>query len=258
MSEVPENSLCVIVPCFNEAKRLDLNRFAAFSLQHKSITFCFADDGSSDHTASLLSEFCQKHPGRFFFISNAKNKGKAETIRTAALQCSEMGFTFIAYLDADLATPLDEMARMFDIAIQSQNTVLVMGTRLRRMGASVIRSSARHYLGRVFATFASISLSIPVYDTQCGAKIIRNTFVKVLFEKPFISKWFFDIELLKRLLAAEKFQLKRQSIIEVPLNEWHAVDGSKVKLKDFMIAPLELIRIHMHYPAPDIDYDQLQ
>ena len=253
-----ENTLCVIVPCYNEAKRLDFDCFLEFSKQHPNFTFCFAEDGSKDNTAELLADFCLQHPQQFFLIANPINKGKAEAIRNAALHCHEKySFTFIAYLDADMSAPLEEMSRMFDIACQHNESVIVMGTRLRRMGAQVTRTASRHYLGRVFATFASMSLNIPVYDTQCGAKIIRTSYVPKLFEKAFISKWFFDIEILKRLLSADHFTLQLNSIIEVPLNQWHAVDGSKVKLKDFLIAPFELIRIHRHYPAPDIAYDEL-
>jgi dolichyl-phosphate beta-glucosyltransferase len=253
-----ENTLCIIIPCYNEAKRLDLERFLEFAKHHSNFSFCFANDGSKDNTSAILSDFCKLNAKQFFFIGNAVNKGKAETIRHAALHCHEKhSFTFVAYLDADMATPLEEMTRLFDMAQQHPESIIVMGTRLRRMGAQVTRTAARHYLGRVFATLASMSLSIPVYDTQCGAKIIRASYIPKLFGKAFISKWFFDIEILKRLLSSENFKLQLSSIIEVPLNQWHAVDGSKVKLKDFLIAPLELIRIHQHYPAPKIGYDEL-
>lgn len=255
---MPESNLCIVVPCYNESKRLDLNRFLDFSKKHPSISICFANDGSKDSTADMLQKFCSANSDRFLFIDYPQNAGKAETIRKAIIECAALNrFTFVGYLDADLSAPPEEMARMFETARSFSDTGIVMGTRLRRMGAQVTRSAARHYLGRIFATLASMSLKLPVYDTQCGAKIIRTSLVPALFEKPFISKWFFDIEILKRLLISPGFHLTLNSIIEVPLNRWNAVDGSKVKLKDFLIAPLELWRIHRHYPAPDLDYDQL-
>jgi glycosyltransferase involved in cell wall biosynthesis len=251
-------SLCIIVPCYNESKRLELNRFLEFSKKHRAISICFANDGSTDNTAEVLQKFCTENPDRFIFINFQQNSGKAETIRKAFLECSAFNtFSFLGYLDADLSAPPEEMVRMFEVAQAAEDTGLVMGTRLRRMGAQVTRSAARHYLGRIFATLASMSLKLPVYDTQCGAKIIRTTLVPYLFKDPFISKWFFDIELLKRLLVSPGFVLSLNSIVEVPLNKWNAVDGSKVKLKDFLIAPLELWRIHRHYPAPDLDYDKI-
>ncbi|MCU0431125.1 MAG: glycosyltransferase [Cytophagaceae bacterium] len=253
-----DRSLCVIVPCYNEASRLPLDQFARLISGNPDVTICFADDGSTDTTAALLQSFCQSHPHHFFFLPKTENHGKAETIRRAALLLYERNtYAYIGYLDADLSTPLDEMFRLYQVAKEKKETLLVMGTRLRRMGASVTRSSLRHYLGRVFATLASLSLKIPVYDTQCGAKIIRSTQVPVLFDTPFISKWFFDVELLKRLLASPGFELQFSSIVEVPLNRWNAVSGSKIKVTDFLTAPWELYRIHRHYPAPAIDYDDI-
>src|SRR5690606_40316561 len=107
------------------------------------------------------------------------------------------------------------------------------------------RSELRHYLGRVFATAASVTLGLAVYDTQCGAKVLRGGEVaRSALAEPFLSRWLFDVELIARLRDAAGVQALR----EEPIPEWADASGSSLRLRDFLKAPWELGRIWGRYP----------
>ena len=101
------------------------------------------------------------------------------------------------------------------------------------------------------ATFVSMALRLPVYDTQCGAKLFRvSPEIRSLFETPFRSNWVFDVELLARLIRSRKESggsPVAEAIYENPLQEWRDVAGSKVKAHDCIIALYELGVIYWTY-----------
>jgi hypothetical protein len=117
-----------------------------------------------------------------------------------------------------------------------------MGSRIKLIGNNVQRSLVRHYFGRIFATIVSqFVLKVAVYDTQCGAKVIDFETAKPIFSKPFISKWLFDVELLKRL---KKIHNLKEVVKEIPLEKWEEIRDSKIKVVDFFKIPFELFQIY--------------
>jgi hypothetical protein len=175
-----------------------------------------------------------------------KNGGKAEAIRQGVLSVQEGQYDYIGYLDADLATPLEELPRLMEYTAKTPAPYFIMGSRIKLLGFSKIdRKLSRHYIGRIFATVVSNMLQLSVYDTQCGAKLIKSEIAKELFKKPFLSKWLFDVELLFRLKKLRQDYKSR--IYEVPLRRWQDVAGSKIKLSYYFKAPLDLLRINFKY-----------
>src|SRR5439155_749418 len=75
--------------------------------------------------------------------------------------------TTIGYVDADLSTPVPEVLRLL-AEMERRHAVVVMGARVALLGTAIARRAHRHYLGRLFATAASLVLGVRVYDTQCG------------------------------------------------------------------------------------------
>jgi hypothetical protein len=121
----------------------------------------------------------------------------------------------------------------------------VFGARIQILGRKINRNPTRHYCGRIFATCASIVLNLPVYDTQCGAKMFRNTpILKKILENRFLTKWIFDVEMIARLIKlSENKNIANEMIYEYPLNEWTDVAGSKLKSSDFIKAINDLLII---------------
>jgi dolichyl-phosphate beta-glucosyltransferase len=220
-------SSAVIIPCFDEELRLDV---AAIRELAESTSLLLVDDGSNDGTLSLLRRL-EDDCKAIDVLALSANCGKAEAVRRGLINRIAAGAEIVAYYDADLSTPPDELLRLIDTLRESPELDVVMAARVALLGRSIERRPYRHYLGRIFATFASISLALPVYDTQCGAKVLRVTpTLESALNEPFRSRWSFDVELLARLLypnpGVEPTLVS--AVFEVPLRRWHDVSGSKL------------------------------
>ena len=236
----------VIIPCYNEAKRLDVSSFINFleEGENNSIHLLFVNDGSSDDTIRVINELKGKYR-TVEVLDLKKNVGKAEAIRAGINSSHQNGYDFLGYLDADLATPLEEMHRLRNLA-EEKNPYIILGARIKILGVTNIqRERSRHYIGRVFATVVSNMLKLPIYDTQCGAKLIRKDIAQVIFKESFVSKWLFDVELLFRI--KQHFKPIEDKVVEMPLNEWRDVAGSKISSSYFLKAPIDLLKIYMKY-----------
>ncbi len=230
----------IIVPCFNEVARLD---GAALSrmLVHRNWRLVLVNDGSTDGTRELLDTLERDRPGAIRALHLEKNSGKAEAVR-AGLNASLADSEVVAYCDADLATPADEMVKVIEAAARP-DIEMALGARVRLLGHDIQRTTHRHYLGRVFASLASFALQMPVYDTQCGAKAIRVTpALKRALATPFRSRWVFDVELISRL---KQHGMSANALVEVPLLAWRDVKGSKLKPREMLTSVLDLGRISL-------------
>lgn len=243
----------IVVPCYNEADRLPAKEFGEFIAGHSEIGFIFVDDGSGDATGQRLRDLARRCSARCSVFALAENAGKAEAVRQGIGLAFETGAAYVGYWDADLSTPLGEIAPMRDVLGAKEELEMVFGSRVRLLGRAIHRNAPRHYAGRVFATIVSLMLGMPVYDTQCGAKLLRaSPLVRELFAEPFVARWIFDVEIIARLIRAlgpDGRRRAQEMISEYPLRAWRDVAGSKLRMSDFARAAGDVARIYRRYLA---------
>ena len=240
--------LTLVVPCYNEERRLDVEAFRQVSLHGHDVDFLFVNDGSRDGTLRVLQTLRDSDPQRFAILDLERNSGKAEAVRRGILAALEQRPEYVGFWDADLATPFTELPGFLDTLDARAEIHIVMGARVRLLGREISRRPARHYVGRVGATLISSSLGLAVYDTQCGAKLFRasNT-LRDVFSEPFLSRWIFDVEIIARYIQRWGRDAVARSVYELPVMRWHDVTGSKVKSHDFLRALHDLWKIRRAY-----------
>lgn len=236
--------LALVVPCYNEAARLDAEAFVRFIAAHAGVRLVMVDDGSDDGTAAVLERIRAAAPAAVTTIRLDPNRGKGEAVRAGILAAAAGNPAVVGFLDADLSTPLSAIDDFLAVLRTRPEVDFVLGSRLLLLGRDVKRKPWRHYLGRISATAISHALDLAVYDTQCGAKMLRfNADTGTLFARPFRSRWIFDVELIARYLrlpVGPGEPARRDRLYELVLPAWHDRAGSKLHWYDFPRALVDL------------------
>jgi dolichyl-phosphate beta-glucosyltransferase len=87
------NRTAIVVPCFNEEKRLDLEAFSEFLHRVPGIRMVFVNDGSHDGTVEVLETLHAVHPDRVEILSLSRNSGKAEAVRQGLVYAAGSGYS---------------------------------------------------------------------------------------------------------------------------------------------------------------------
>jgi dolichyl-phosphate beta-glucosyltransferase len=234
--------IAIIIPCYNEEKRLKIQSLNSL-LKEADVDIFLANDGSSDDTLNIIKKFSEENLGRCFIINFSKNQGKANTIYKSVNEIIDLNkYIYIGYFDADFSTPVSEMVRMMTSLNWKENSFLI-GSRVLLLNTKIKRKWTRHIIGRSIVTLINLKFNLGIYDTQCGAKFFSTTLAKECFYKPFKTSWLFDIEIFIRLKKKKLLYCGK----EFPLNEWCDVDGSKLGWKTSFKILNELFQLFKTY-----------
>ncbi len=237
----------LVVPCYNEERRLDGPALLAFAQTQSEIGLLFVNDGSTDQTAAVLTHLCAQSHGVAEALLLERNGGKAEAVRQGVLRAFAQGAQQVGYWDADLAAPLDQAPRLLEVLRERPEVEVAIGSRVMLAGRQIERKPLRHYLGRASVTLVDLLVGMPIMDTQCGAKFLRSSpAVMQAFAQPFTAGWLFDVELLCRLRQITGRPVQELAY-EVPLDQWCDVGASKIRGSSYLRSLGDLLRIRRQY-----------
>jgi len=236
-------SICLIVPCFNEELRFKLEYWKAV-LSIPGIYLVFVDDGSQDQTSKVFNQLSSHENCEI--ITLERNFGKANAIRHGMKQIMEGTrvdeYDVFGFLDADGAFNPSEIARFFNLLkSESLSTFAsIWSSRVQLSGRNIERNKYRHYIGRLISSIITFKRRYIAYDTQSGLKLFRKSEVlQSALSEPFLTRWFFDIELFSRLTKMDpKFR-----VYEEPLDYWVDIKGSKINWRQWLKILLEIKKI---------------
>ena len=234
MSQYPKYS--IVIPAFNERARIPATLRSVVDCVRTrgwSAEVIVVNDGSSDETAQLVSEFSE-HAPEVRLIENPRNCGKGYSVRSGILHA--LG-EVVMFTDADLSSPIEEAERLF--AAIAHGADIAIGSRWLASSRQTHRQPLyRQFFGRCFNALTRMVMNLPFADTQCGFKAFTRSAAQTVFQLQTIERWGFDPEIL--FIA-----LKRgYHIQEVPVSWAHDARSRISYLRDGlqMLKELAIVR----------------
>ncbi|HUN22729.1 MAG TPA: glycosyltransferase family 2 protein [Anaerolineales bacterium] len=218
---MPAPQLTVIIPAYNEAKRIVNGLTQTLNYLHSQAytwELIVVNDGSRDNTAEIVRSALASEPNARL-IDYQPNQGKGHAIRTGVLAATG---EWVVFLDADMSTPVEEIDKAIDLLQQGYQ--VVVGSRRHPESQVQRKASAFRQLGTAIFDFVRTTL-VGLHqfnDTQCGFKAYQRSAAVPLYQASVINRFMFDVEIL---FLAQQSGLR---MVEMPVR-WMDAEGSTVR-----------------------------
>jgi dolichyl-phosphate beta-glucosyltransferase len=236
----PNPLLSLVVPCYNEERRLEPKLTVSLRYFRENVRapfeVVFVDDGSTDRTQEMLEDAKTRFaPLPVSVRAYQPNRGKGRAVKTGVL--ASRGDKILV-MDADFSIEIGEMFK-FIAALDTADAAI--GTKKHLLTQTVkAQGPARRFLGRGFTKLTNLVLGIRFTDITCGLKGFRRQAGRDVFGRQRIDRWSYDSETL--------FLLKRLGYqsVEVPV-KWHHEEESKVQTGRAIVSSFkELMAIRLN------------
>lgn len=238
---VPDVILSVVVPAWNEGWCITntLTTLARVLQSIPGVEIIIVDDGSTDDTADQARRWVDRDTGvKAEVISLATNCGKGRAVVEGIRRARGH---FVAYIDADLDIPAEELLGLYNIAQEFPGSVLVGSKQQQDQRQRAGLTLLRRVISRTFAFLVSRVFCLPIRDTQTGLKIYPGAVARRIARDVTLSGYLFDVELL--ILA----HLCRVQMQEVPIRYTPRRQVNRIGIRHLFRSMLELAILYRRY-----------
>ena len=182
--------LSVVLPAYNESHRLpqtlsELRPYLERRFPKHEVVV--VDDGSTDSTPDIVRSTALEWP-QLRLLQQPKNLGKGAAVKRGMLHATG---ELVLFMDADHATPIDEMERIFP-QLAGGGYRVVVGVRTYQHDDS----KWRRIVGLSLQILTHlIVFDRAVVDSQCGFKCFGADAAKRIFALSRIKGGMFDVEI---------------------------------------------------------------
>lgn len=224
----PSQAVYLVIPCLRESRRIGLF-LAELCLEADSlgeVSVCVIDDGSGLEEAArmraLVRDLQVHHHSLLPLLALPENIGKGGAVYEG--WSTHQGELWLMFVDADGSVSAKEVARLIKLARQEKEyNRAYFASRVKMLGRLVERLLRRHLMGRIYATLVSELLHVPVYDSQCGCKLVPRVCFENVREQLSFMGFSFDVDLLMALRE------DGCEVVEVPV-DWKEIPGGTIHL----------------------------
>ena len=227
--------MSIVLPAYNEEHRIGatLDEVAQYREETAhELDIVVVDDGSTDNTAGVVHDYMAAIP-ELRLIQLGGNCGKGRAVAKGMLAARG---EYRAFFDADGATPISEVDKLLDVAVNHRRSVAIGS--IRAEGAEVERKQPllRTVAGRLGNSIIRWAVLPEISDSQRGCKLFPAELADVVFAAQLTDGWVFDIEVLA---LAKKL---KYNVIEVPV-AWTHIEGGQIKPMDYVWTLREVLHV---------------
>jgi glycosyltransferase involved in cell wall biosynthesis len=258
--------LSIVIPAYNEENRIGQSLESVLSFlktQPYQAEVIVVDDGSSDDTASRVSDFIPRFTGTghaLRVMTNKPNRGKGYSVKRGLIEARG---EIVLFSDADFSSPITEAPKLIEPIAEHRVDVCFGSRAIDRNLIGIHQPILRDFGGRVFNFLMKTITGLKFKDTQCGFKAFRREPAVAVFQLQRIDRFGFDPEVL---YIAKKHGNR---LLEVPV-VWNHCEGGELQNRwNYMLDSIsmftDLIRIRLNdfagryeVPAADVAFGTRQ